>query len=157
MENLPFKPLGIVQNAVSPDTGPVRWESIPSTLEIDPRWAPALDGLEEFSHIWVLFYLHHSSTTEIPLHIHPQNRAELPLVGLLATRTPHRPNPIGMTAVRLIRREGNRLHVLGLDAYNGTPILDLKPYIPAGDRIDAQTPPWVSQLRHLWGDPPPSR
>ena len=71
-------------------------------------------------------------------------REDLPLVGLFATRSPRRPNPIGVTTVRLLERRGNVLRVLGLDALDGTPVLDIKPYLPYGDCIqDTHVPEWV--------------
>jgi tRNA (Thr-GGU) A37 N-methylase len=71
----------------------------------------------------------------------------MPLVGLFATRSPHRPCPVGITAVRLLRRDGRRLHVEGLDAFEGTPILDIKPYLRRGDLIqEATAPEWLQRL-----------
>ena len=71
----------------------------------------------------------------------------MPLVGLFATRSPHRPFPIGMTAVRLLECQGNRLAVEGLDAFVGTPVMDIKPYLRRGDMIpEAEAPAWLVQL-----------
>lgn len=88
-----------------------------------------------------------------PLRIHPEGREELPLVGVLATRTPCRPNPVAITAVRLIERRDNRLRVLGLDACEGTPILDIKPYLRRGDLVpEAATPGWLAALWAIHDD-----
>ncbi len=71
----------------------------------------------------------------------------MPLRGIFATRSPHRPNPIAITPVRLLERQGVRLYVQGLDAFEGTPILDLKPYLRRGDLIpEATTPAWLEKL-----------
>lgn len=71
----------------------------------------------------------------------------MPEVGIFAQRARHRPNPIGVTAVKLLRREKNRLFVQGLDAINGTPVLDVKPYVPAFDAADsARVPEWIHRL-----------
>jgi tRNA (Thr-GGU) A37 N-methylase len=71
----------------------------------------------------------------------------MPEVGLFAQRARHRPNPIGVTAVKLLRRDKNRLFVEGLDAINGTPVLDVKPYVPAYDTVEAaRIPEWVTRL-----------
>jgi tRNA-Thr(GGU) m(6)t(6)A37 methyltransferase TsaA len=124
-------------------------ESTKAQVIIDPEWAEALEGIEEFSHIWVLFYLHHV-TEERPFvpKVHPMGQRDVPLVGALATRTPHRPNPIGLTVVRLLSREGNTLTVRGLDAYDGTPVLDIKPYLTPGDCVsEATAPDWLRQIR----------
>ncbi len=116
-------------------------------IAVDAAWAEALDGIEEFSHIWVLWWIDLYNDPPIARHVHPQRRAELPLVGLFATRSPHRPCPVGLTAVRLLERDGGRLIVEGLDAYEGTLILDIKPYLRRGDMISgAETPDWLEQL-----------
>jgi tRNA-Thr(GGU) m(6)t(6)A37 methyltransferase TsaA len=82
---------------------------------------------------------------EVPLKIHPRGRQELPLLGLFATRTPNRPNPVGKAMVRLLQRRGNILRVEGLDAIDGTPVIDIKPYIPGYDSVtNAKVPPWIT-------------
>ncbi len=126
-----------------------RWEDLESEIEIDPVWAEALDGLEGFSHVWVVWCLDRSPAGDAldTLRVHPQGRQEVPEVGLFATRSPRRPNPIAITAVRLLERRGNRLYVLGLDACVGSPVLDLKPYLRRGDLIpDATTAAWLERL-----------
>jgi tRNA-Thr(GGU) m(6)t(6)A37 methyltransferase TsaA len=118
-------------------------------IELDAAWAEALDGIEEFSHIWVLWWLDRSlfDPDLASLRVRPQGRAEMPLRGIFATRSPRRPNPIAMTLVRLLEREGSKLTVQGLDAFVGTPILDLKPYLLRGDLIpEATVPAWLEQL-----------
>jgi tRNA-Thr(GGU) m(6)t(6)A37 methyltransferase TsaA len=108
-----------------------------------------LDGIEGFSHIWIVWWLDRfESPPESPC-VHPERREELPLVGFFATRSPHRPCPLAMTSVRLLGRQGRRLYVEGLDAYEGTPVLDIKPYLRRGDLIpEATVPEWLEQL---WG------
>ena len=77
--------------------------------------------------------------------VHPRHRKELPLVGLFASRSPNRPNPVGKATVKLLQRKGNILKVEGLDAVNGSPIIDIKPYIPGYDSADdAKVPPWIT-------------
>jgi tRNA-Thr(GGU) m(6)t(6)A37 methyltransferase TsaA len=118
-------------------------------IELDPAWAGALDGVEAFSHLWVVWWLDRAAADGLPagLHVHPEGRQEMPEIGLFATRTPLRPNPIALTAVHLLERQGSRLRVTGLDAYEGTPILDLKPYLRRGDLIlEATAPDWLERL-----------
>ena len=116
-------------------------------ITVDLAWAEALDGIEEFSHIWILWWIDSYDHPPTSRHVHPERRLELPLVGLFATRSPHRPCPVGLTAVRLLGRDGNRLVVQGLDAYEGTPILDIKPYLRRGDLIpEATMPGWLETL-----------
>jgi tRNA (Thr-GGU) A37 N-methylase len=84
------------------------------------------------------------------LKVHPEGRPELPEVGVLATRSPRRPTPIAMTAVRLLERRGNVLVVRGLDALDATPVLDIKPYLVRGDSIaEATVPDWLQRLWQL--------
>ena len=117
-----------------------------SEVVVDQSLAEALDGLDDFSHIIVLYWLHQSVPGGLSLKVHPRGRREYPLVGLFATRSPRRPNPVGITTVRLLERRKNILVVEGLDAFDGTPVIDIKPYIPQGDSVaDARVPPWISE------------
>jgi tRNA-Thr(GGU) m(6)t(6)A37 methyltransferase TsaA len=146
-EMIEFRPIGFVHNGVADPAG-VRWEELVSQIEVDKAYLPALEGIEEFSHVVVVFYFHRQPGGSPPLQVHPEQRADMPLVGVFATRSPRRPNPIGLTAVELLGREGNVLTVRGLDALDGTPVLDLKPYLPRGDQISGvRVPSW---LRCLW-------
>jgi len=111
----------------------------------------ALDGIDGFSHILIIFYLHKvGEERRSRLKVHPQGRKELPLTGVFATRSPVRPNPIGVTVVKLLERRENVLKVLGLDAYDGTPVLDVKPYLRRDDLLkEATIPDWLLYLRKL--------
>jgi tRNA-Thr(GGU) m(6)t(6)A37 methyltransferase TsaA len=144
-----MQPIGRIANQVPHGTTDVRWESVVSTVTIWPKWTDGLDGLEEFSHVIVIFYLDRAvDGRPLRLKTHPMGRHELPEVGIFGTRTPFRPNGIGVTTVKLLRREENVLTVQGLDAYDGTPVLDIKPYLPRGDRVaDATVADWT---RRLW-------
>lgn len=122
-------------------------------LEIKTELPPALHGLADFSHIWVLYWFHENDTSENRrlLKVHPRRDPRNPLTGVFATRAPVRPNFMGLTACRLVEVRGNRVEVEGLDAQPGSPLLDLKPYIPGNDALpEAQTPEWVR------GQPPES-
>jgi tRNA (adenine37-N6)-methyltransferase len=122
------------------------WDEVVSEIRIHRKWLKALKGIEEFSHVVVLFYL--SRSKGISRQVHPKGRIDLPLIGMLATRSPRRPNPIAMTVCRLIKRRGTRLTVKGLDAVDGTPVLDIKPYIPDNDLVKrARVPSWIRRLR----------
>lgn len=138
-----LKAIGFVRNEMKQ---PVRegCEEIISDIVIDDSLAESLDGLEEYSHIIVLYWLHRADTTgRVAAKVHPMGRSDLPLVGLFATRSPHRPNPLGKATVRLLERQGNVLKVKGLDAMDGTPVLDIKPYLPGYDsKDDAKVAPW---------------
>jgi len=139
-------PIGVVRNEFE-ERVPNGWETVPAQIIVMDEWAPALDGVEQFSHLIILFWLDRIPREGIPLHLHPQRCEHLPLVGLFATRSPARPNPIGIQVVELVSREGNVLTVCHLDALNNSPVLDIKPYLPRGDSVpDAITPAWVERL-----------
>jgi len=145
---LRLSPIGHVQNEVEPWEH-VTWEEIESRILIYEEWEEGLQGLQEFSHIVVIFWLDRPKEIETPLKVHPEAKEDMPLVGLFATRTPLRPNPIGVTTVQLLAVENNELTVRGLDAFNGTPVLDIKPYLVRGDLVrEASVPGW---LHELWG------
>ena len=108
-----LKAIGTVRNEIG-EPRHQGWEKVISEIVIDSHLSEALDGLEEFSHVKVLFWMHEVASGEVPLKIHPKGKAGLPLVGLFATRSPQRPNPIGETTVRLLERRGNILRVGGL-------------------------------------------
>jgi tRNA-Thr(GGU) m(6)t(6)A37 methyltransferase TsaA len=142
-----LKPIGIVRNKVrQPPKPPYDWNKVISEIEIDQSLTEALDNLDEFSHIIVLYWMDKVVTNQLPTKVHPRGNKKLPLVGLFATRSPNRPNPIGKATVRLIKCEGNVLKVRGLDAIGGTPVIDIKPYLPGHDSVvRAKVPWWVSK------------
>ena len=148
VDAIQLKAIGIVRNSVKqPTASGFDWQNTTSEIEIGDELSEALDGLEGFSHIIVIYWMHRSPAGEIAVKIHPRGRQELPLVGLFATRSPHRPNPIGKATSELLQRRGNILKVKGLDAIDGTPVLDIKPYMPSYDApADARTPPWTTRL-----------
>jgi tRNA-Thr(GGU) m(6)t(6)A37 methyltransferase TsaA len=118
-----------------------------TALEILPRWAAALDGIEGYSHLIVITWLDRARRARKARAHVPEGRAGLPAVGLFATRTPRRPNPLGISAPRLLRRDGATLWVSGIDAWPGTPILDIKGYTPRDDlRPEASVPMWLEAL-----------
>jgi tRNA-Thr(GGU) m(6)t(6)A37 methyltransferase TsaA len=111
---------------------------------VSEEYEEALSGLEGFSHVEVLFYLHEMDGPFVSM-IHPTGDPELPLVGAFATRTPNRPSKIALTTCRLLGIYGNRLKVKGLDAYDGSPVLDIKPHFgPSHEEVTL--PSWVADL-----------
>jgi tRNA-Thr(GGU) m(6)t(6)A37 methyltransferase TsaA len=125
------------------------WDDVVSDIVLDEELAPALDGVEGYSHVVVLFYIAGVTPKQRKiLRLHPRDREDAPLVGVFATHSQYRPNPIGVTVVRLLERQGNRLRVCGLDAYNGTPVLDIKGYSPERELDEeAHIPEWLRRLR----------
>jgi tRNA-Thr(GGU) m(6)t(6)A37 methyltransferase TsaA len=140
-----LRPIGVVRNGIPQQPVRQEWKDIVSEIVIDPSLADALDNLDEFSHIIVLFWTYRSGKENTPHKIHPRDKPGLPLMGLFATRSPDRPNPIAITIVKLLGRTGNILKVKGLDAFDGTRVIDIKPYIPDNDSVDnARVPAWVT-------------
>jgi tRNA-Thr(GGU) m(6)t(6)A37 methyltransferase TsaA len=140
-------PIGTVTSPVTEgvDFG---WGDVVSEIVVDPSLADGLKGLESFSHILVVFAMHKSTwVVGTDLVRRPQGRDDMPFIGIFAQRAKHRPNPIGITCVRLLGVTGNVLSVQGLDAIDGTPVLDIKPYFPQYDAAgDARVPEWVDKL-----------
>jgi tRNA-Thr(GGU) m(6)t(6)A37 methyltransferase TsaA len=136
--------IGVVANRI--DKPMMRgWESIESRLILRDDLAPALEGLQGHSHLIVIFWM-----DQVPEHArqrvqhHLHGDETLPVKGDLATRSQNRPNPIGVAVVELKKIESPELLVRGLDAINGTPVIDIKPYLAEYDsRPAAKAPPWV--------------
>jgi len=108
------------------------------TIEVDPRWAPALKDVETCSHLVVLYWMDRSRrdiVLQVPRHYGVQR-------GTFSLRSPARPNPIAMSVVKLIKVEGPKLSVVGLDCLDGTPLLDLKPYFASTDSMPAAVVGW---------------
>ena len=147
MGEVRFQIIGTVRNGRT-STEDARWGAIESAIDLEPEYAAGLAGLEQFSHALVIFYMHLDPDRELPTLVRrPRGRADMPLLGVFAQRGRMRPNPIGVTAVEVVRVEPARVVVRGLDAVDGTHVLDLKPYVPAFDRIESpRVPEWMSAL-----------
>ena len=144
MEKIPIQPIGVVRN----DLGKRHydeWRDTESDIIISEEYQDALYRLDEYSHIEVLFYLYEINRPFVT-RIHPTGNPDYPLMGAFATRTPNRPSKIGLTICQLLNIEGNVLQVRGLDAYNGSPVLDIKP-VTWRDDINVKVPRWVVGLR----------
>lgn len=142
LPEIQLKPIGIVRNEIKEPTHQ-NSEKVVSEIIINTSLTEALDNLDEFSHIIILYWIHRSRRPA-PTKVHPRGNLQRALMGVFATRSPSRPNPIGKATVKLLERKDNILKVQGLDAINGTPVLDIKPYIPGYDSVDdARTPSWM--------------
>lgn len=122
--------------------------NVVSEIAIDAAFTGILDGIEDFSHIMVFYWAH-----RIPeegrsiIKAHPMGRKDLPLVGIYATCSPARPNPLCAIVVRLLEHSGNRLKVEGLDAVDGSPVIDIKPYNPSYYHVGTvKIPAWLKQI-----------
>lgn len=150
MSDAPFiqyRPIGVLHTPFQDIAGmpiqPAGAAGVYGTAEIFPEFAPGLQDLEGFSHVIVLYHFHRAPAPK--LLVTPFLDTELR--GVFATRAPARPNPIGLSVVRLLAREGSILHLEAVDMLDGTPLLDLKPYIPAFDGGAADRVGWLEQAQ----------
>jgi tRNA-Thr(GGU) m(6)t(6)A37 methyltransferase TsaA len=150
-----FMPIGVVRvDRTDSEVREMERHLVEGELQIHPQFAEALDGIDGFSHLFVLCYFHKLRPEQIgPLKVKPRallrkgfSLDQLPLLGVFALDSPTRPNPIGLTLVEALKRQGCRITVRGLDFFDGTPILDIKGY-----RVDYRTetyhvPEWYKQI-----------
>ena len=119
-----------------------------SCIRVDPHCQAALLGLEQWSHIWVLYWFDRNDTPEkrSVLQVHPRGKRENPLTGVFATRSPLRPNLIGLSLCRVLSVKEKEVEIESIDAFDQTPVIDIKPFIPEIDRPQGKltTPGWVS-------------
>lgn len=149
-----FQPIGFIQTGFIDKFGTPRQAGLVrgsrAVLKLRPDLQPelALQGLQGYSHIWLIFVFHKNQSSRYHAKVHPPRLGGEPM-GLFATRTPHRPNPIGLSLVELIQVDKDGIIVEGVDLIDGTPILDIKPYLP-----EIESKP---QARSGWaGDAPKS-
>lgn len=144
LQQIILSPIGYVKtDAVGNE---VKDKTRTSKIILNASLTEGLDGIDGFSHVYVLFWLNEAANQHQSLKFHPRGRMDMPLLGVFALRTNQRPNPIGLTLVELLKVEGNTLTVRGLDAYDGTPILDIKPYDSWDSAKDARVPDWWIKL-----------
>ena len=144
-EDIHIRPIGYVERLSSEENDKNR--SLVSKIMVEKEFAKGLDSIEEWSHVYVIFWMHKISDEDKFL-IHPGGGRN---VGIFATRAPVHPNPIGLTLVELVKRRENTLWVRGLDAFHGTPVLDIKPYPDwEHERLivvtDFKVPTWLAKI-----------
>ena len=146
---LTLTPIGLVRSTRhQPEDD--NWDQEQSHIELDPtQFTPeSLAGLADFSHAEILFHMHQVNPEKIEHTArHPRNNPNWPKAGIFAQRAKNRPNQIGSTICRILSVEGLKLHLLGLDAIEGTPVLDIKPWISEfGPRGETHQPTWATDL-----------
>lgn len=149
-------PIGVVRSSRQATEDDL-WDRETAHVELDAErfTAEALQGLDAFSHVEVLFHMDQVRPDKIELGArHPRNNPEWPKVGIFAQRAKNRPNQIGATICQIRKVDGLRLHVVGLDAVDGTPVLDLKPWVGEfGPRGQSFQPAWMNELmRAYWSE-----
>lgn len=136
MDSIEIKPIGVIHTPFKEPRGtpiqPDRSDGARGTVEVYPEYAEGLKDLDGFSHITILYHFHLSTGFKLMVtpYLDDQKR------GLFATRAPRRPNPIGLSVVKLEKIEGNVLHVTNVDMIDGTPLLDIKPYVREFDAAE---------------------
>lgn len=145
--NITMKPVAYVHNAVE-SRKDESWGKDISKIVLEDEYKGGLEGLQNFSHVIIIYYLDKANYNRNQhLQRRAQNREDMPLVGIFSQRGKDRPNQIGMTTVEIISVTDSSLEVKGLDAIDGTPVLDIKPYYPMYDlKENATIPEWVERL-----------
>lgn len=142
-----YRPIGVVRSPFSEAEGmpiqPSRARGIRGTVELAPEYAEGLEDLEGFSHAVLLCHLHRSRGFALKVVPFLDDTPR----GVFATRAPRRPNPIGLSVVRLVSVEGNRITFEGVDLIDGTPVLDIKPYVPEFDEREEIRLGWLEEAR----------
>jgi len=147
-KKITLKPIGIIKNGVT-ELKPDGADNLVSEIILNDEHIEALEGIGQFSHLIVVFWMHQvTPAMRRVTKIHPRGRNEIPMRGVLATRTQYRPNPLGIKTVKLLQHQNNMLKVKGLDALDGTPVLDIKPYDPLYDGAPEAKVPRQIDLLH---------
>jgi tRNA (adenine37-N6)-methyltransferase len=140
-----LRPIGFVRSVVKETPRPEHdWTGIVSEIIIEPEFSPGLEGLEKYPHIIVIFWAHKATDkSKMALRVRYRGDPNLPEVGVFASRSLFRPNLLGMKVTHLLEIKANILRLEGLDALDGTPVIDIKPFIPGNDAPkDACFPDW---------------
>ncbi|HXZ98461.1 MAG TPA: tRNA (N6-threonylcarbamoyladenosine(37)-N6)-methyltransferase TrmO [Candidatus Acidoferrum sp.] len=144
-----FRPIGVIHSPLKEGVGApiqsVAARDVEGVVELFPQYAEGLRDIEGFSHIILIYHFHLSGKSSLIVRPYLDDETH----GVFATRAPARPNPIGISVVRLARVDGTRLHVAGVDMLDGTPLLDIKPYIPQFDAIETERIGWLKDRIHM--------
>jgi tRNA-Thr(GGU) m(6)t(6)A37 methyltransferase TsaA len=145
-ESIVYKPIGVIRSEhTKPEETPIQpvySEGCQGRAEVFPEFAAGLRDLEGFSHIYLVYHMHRADRPQLVVKPFLQDVER----GVFATRAPCRPNPIGLSIVRMVRREGNILYLDGVDVLDGTPLLDIKPYTAKFDHIESTRNGWQDEV-----------
>lgn len=144
MDEISIKPIGVARNfEKEPRFG--SFKDGVTEIEVKAEFTDALNAIEDYSHVMIIYWM--DKVDECSITHRPQGNPEVPVVGIFSCRCPPRPNPIGVSIVKLVSHRENKIKVQGLDILDGTPIIDIKPYWPVYDQAkDAKVPDWVDKL-----------
>jgi tRNA-Thr(GGU) m(6)t(6)A37 methyltransferase TsaA len=148
MSGIKYTPIGVIHSPFKEPEGapiqPAGAKGIDGTVEVFPEYAEGLKDVEDFSHLILIYHFHLSKGAPLKVKPYMDNEAH----GVFAMRGPSRPNPIGISIVRLLRVEGNILHIQDVDIVDGTPLLDIKPYVPEFDIRAVEKAGWLEGNVH---------
>jgi tRNA-Thr(GGU) m(6)t(6)A37 methyltransferase TsaA len=148
MTGFRYKPIGVIRSPFKEPRGtpiqPAGAEGIGGKVEVFPQYTEGLKDLGGFSHIILIYHFHLAKEPTLVQKPYMDTEPH----GVFAIRSPSRPNPIGISAVRLVRIEGNTLHIQDIDILDGTPLLDIKPYVPEFDAKKAEKIGWLEKIIH---------
>lgn len=148
MDEIKYKPIGVIHSPFKEPRGtpiqPAGAKNIDGTVELFPEYAEGLKDLEGFSHIILIYHFHLSRKAS--LKVRPYMDSEVH--GVFAMRGPSRPNPVGISVVHLIRIEENILYIQDIEVVDGTPLLDIKPYVPEFDIRKVEKIGWLEKNVH---------
>ena len=152
VEPVVFKPIGVIHTPFPHPKGapiqPSRSSHMKGWIELSPEFIPGLSDLDGFSHITLLYHFHLSEGFDLAVIPYLDTQ----LRGLFSTRAPRRPNAIGLSVVRLAGIEGGTIHIEDVDMVDGTPLLDIKPFVPAFEDPDSYQLGWLEGKTHRAGD-----
>ncbi|MBA7689458.1 tRNA (adenine(37)-N6)-methyltransferase [subsurface metagenome] len=145
MDEIKYKPIGVIHSPFKEPKGtpiqPAGAKGICGTVEVFPEYTKGLKDIDGFSHLILLYHFHLSQGASLEARPYMDNEVR----GVFAMRSPGRPNPIGISVVRLLKVEGNMLHIQDLDIVDGTPLLDIKPYVPEFDIREVEKIGWLEK------------
>jgi tRNA-Thr(GGU) m(6)t(6)A37 methyltransferase TsaA len=148
MNEIKYKPIGVIHSPFKEPQGtpiqPQGAKGIDGTVEVFPEYAEGLKDIEGFSHIILIYHFHLSKKSTLKVKPYMDNESH----GVFAMRGPSRPNPIGISAVRLLGVEENIVHIQDVDIVDGTPLLDIKPYVPEFDIREVEKTGWLEKNVH---------
>ena len=145
MDEIKYKPIGVIHSPFKEPKGtpiqPAGAKGICGTVEVFPEYTKGLKDINGFSHLILLYHFHFSHGVSLEAKPYMDNEAR----GVFAMRGPSRPNPIGISIVRLLEVEENILHIQDIDIIDGTPLLDIKPYVPEFDKREVEKIGWLEK------------
>ena len=146
MNTIELKPIGVIHTPFQEPAGtpiqPVKSKGVKGWIELDVTYVQGLKDLDGFERIWLLFWCHRAGAAKLRVKPYMDTQVR----GLFSTRAPSRPNPIGISCVKLLGVDGNRLEIEDVDMLDGTPLLDIKPYVATFDTFDVQRSGWTDAV-----------